>query len=87
MSFRESVFSVGFNQKTVKEDLFVKGKYVYPRWYLRGKTLEDSRKQITEADPKPLTCGASRPHLLTGRPVGPTCQPLLAMSVLHRLKD
>ena len=41
MSFGESVFSAGFNQKTAKEDLFVKGNHVNPRRYLCGKTLED----------------------------------------------
>ena len=30
MSFGESVFSAGFNQKTVKEDLIIKGKYIVP---------------------------------------------------------
>jgi hypothetical protein len=30
MSFDESVLSAGFNQKTIKEDLFVNGNHVYP---------------------------------------------------------
>ena len=63
MSFGESMTSVGFNQKIVKEDLFVKGNHVNPRWYLHRKTLEDSRGQITKADPETLTCGAGQPHL------------------------
>jgi hypothetical protein len=33
MSFGEYVFSAGFNQKTIKEDLFIKGNHVNPRWY------------------------------------------------------
>ena len=40
MSFGESVFSAGFNQKTAKEDLFIKANHVYPQWDRRGKTLE-----------------------------------------------
>jgi hypothetical protein len=80
MSFGESVFLVGFNQKTTKEDLFVKGNQSYPRWYLHMKTLEDSRRQITKAGHVCMTCGASQP-------MGPTCQPLHATSVLHYLKD
>ena len=80
MSFGESVFLAGFIQKTIKEDLFVKGNYRIPPCNQRGKTLEDSRKWITEAKLVPLTCGA-------GRPMGPPGQPPVAMSVLHRLKD
>jgi hypothetical protein len=43
MSFGKFVFLTGFNQKTPKEDLFVKGNHVNPRRYLGGKTLEDSK--------------------------------------------
>ena len=50
MSFGKSMFPIGLNQKTAKEDLIIKGKYGVPPWYLRGKTLEDSRRQITEAE-------------------------------------
>jgi hypothetical protein len=58
MNFYESVFSAGFNQKTAKEDLLIKGNYgILPRKQ-RGKTLEDSRRLSTEAEPMPLTCGA-----------------------------
>jgi hypothetical protein len=73
MSFGESIFSAGFNKKNPKEDLFVKGNHVIPLRKQRGKTLEDSRRRITEAKAKPLTCGASH----VGHPslVGPTCQP------------
>ena len=58
MSFDESVFSAGFNQKTVKEDLFVKGNYGIPSRKQRGNTLEDSRRFSTKVDPKGLPCGA-----------------------------
>ena len=63
MSFGESVFSVGFIQKTVKGDLFVKGNYGIPSCKQREKILEDSRRLSTEADPEGLPCGAGRPHL------------------------
>ena len=63
MSFGESVFLVGFNQKTAKDGLFVKGNHGIPPLKQRGKTLEDSRRLSTEAELVPLTCGASRPHL------------------------
>jgi hypothetical protein len=85
MSFGESMFLAGFNQKITKEDLFVKGNHAYLRWYLHGKTLEDSRGYSTEVGPEPLPCGASQPHLLASRPVGPSYQPSIAMSVLHCL--
>ena len=87
MSFDESVFAGGFIQKTVKEDLFVKANHVYPQRNWRGKTLEHSGRQPTKADLKGLTCGAGRPHLQAGRPMGPTCHPPLRMSVLHRILD
>ena len=80
MCFGESVFSVGFNQKTAKEDLFVKRNHEIPPRKQRGETLEDSRRRITKAEPEPLTSGA-------GQPMGSTWQPLVAMLVLHRLKD
>ena len=71
MSFGESVFSVGFIQKTTKEDLIVEGNYGIPPWHLRGKTLGGSRRKITEAGLDPLSCGA-------GWPVGGATQPLWA---------
>ena len=87
MSFDESVFPVGFNQKTAKEDLFVKGNYIIPSRNRHGKTLEDSRRWITKAKPVSLTCGAGQPHLEAAQPMGPPCQPPVAISVLHCLKD
>ena len=73
MSFGESVFLAGFNQKTAKEDLFIKGNYGITPRKQRGKTLEDSRRLSTKVEPVPLTCGASRPHLQAGWPLGPPC--------------
>jgi len=87
MSFCESVFPAGFNQKIAKEDLFVKENRVIPQDKQRGKTLEDSRRQITKAEPEPLPGGTGRSHMQAGRSVGPTWHPLVAMSVLHRFKD
>jgi hypothetical protein len=86
MSFDEFMFSARFNQKTAKEDLFVKENQAYPRWYLCGKTLEDSRAHSTKAGPMPLPCGASQPHYQADRPMGPTWRSLFAMLVLHHLK-
>ena len=63
MSFGQSMFSTGFNQKNAKEDLFVKGNHGIPPRKQCGKTLEDSRRLSTEADPEGLPCGAGRPHL------------------------
>jgi len=40
ISFGESVLSVGFNQKTAKEDLFIKGNYGIPLRKQSEKTLE-----------------------------------------------
>ena len=57
MSFGESVFSAGFNQKTVKGDLFVKGNHGIPLQEQRGKVPKDSRRLSTEARLDPLTYG------------------------------
>jgi hypothetical protein len=56
------VFLAGFNQKTAKEDLFIKGNYRIPPCKQRGKTLEDYRRLSIEAKAKPLTCGVG-PHM------------------------
>ena len=80
MSFGESMFAGGFNQKPIKGDLFVKVNHIYSRRYQLGKTLEHSRWQPTEANLEGMTCGA-------GWPTDPTCQPLLRTSVLHSLID
>jgi hypothetical protein len=69
MSFGEFVFSVGFIQKTIKEDLFIKGNYgILPRKQ-HGKTLEDSRRLSTEDDSERLTWGG-QPAPPAGRPAG-----------------
>jgi hypothetical protein len=80
MSFYESVFPTGFNQKTAKEDLFVKVNYgILPRKQ-RGKTLEDSRRLSTEAEPMPLTCGAGQPTYMAAALWGPhVSSPLLCL--------
>ena len=61
MSFGESMFPAGFNQKIAKEELIIKGKYGVLPWYLRGKTLEGSRSHVTKAKGHPLTGGAAEP--------------------------
>ena len=63
MSFGESVFSVGFIQKTVKGDQFVKGNYRITPLKQRGKILEDSKRLSTEADHEGLPCGPDKTHL------------------------
>ena len=78
MSFDESVFPAGFNQKTAKEDLIVKGKHGIPPWYLCGKTLEGSRSHVTKAEDQRMTCGAAQP--LVGPPISQ-----LPMLVSHHL--
>jgi hypothetical protein len=85
MSFGESVISAGFNQKIVKADLHVRVNYAIPPWNQRGKVPEDSRGLHTEARGEALPCRAGRPHLQATQPLGATCQPLIAMSISHRL--
>ena len=87
MSFGESMFSVGFNQKPIKEDLFIKRNHGIPPRNQRGKTLEDSRRQITEAGHMSLTCGATRPHLEVDQPLWAPPVSLVIMLALHCLKD
>ena len=78
MSFGESMFSAGFNQKTIKGDLFIKVNHGIPPWDQRGKVPEDSRRLSTKVGLDPLTCGAAQP--LWAPPVT-----LFVMSFLHRL--
>ena len=78
MSFGESIFSTGLIQKTVKVDLHVRFNCAYPQRNGHQKTLEDSRGLHTEAEGKTPLGGAARP-------LGPTYQPLVVMSVLHSL--
>ena len=85
MSFSESVFLAGFNQKTAKEDLIVEGKYGIPPRYLCGKALEGSRSHVTEEEHQRMTCGAAWPHYQAAQPlVGPPISQL-PMSVSHCL--
>jgi hypothetical protein len=85
MSFGESMFLAGFNQKNVKEDLFVKRNHEILPHNWHGKTLEDSRRLSTKAEAKPLPGGAGWPHLEAAWPLGVPPISLLAMLVLHRL--
>ena len=84
MSFGESVFPAGFNQKTIKGDLFIKGNRGIPPWDQCGKVSEDSRRLSTKAGLDPLTCGASQPHLEAARSLWAPPIILFVMSVLHR---
>jgi len=61
MSFGEFVFPTGFNLKTAKEDLNIKGKYGFPPWHLCGKALEGSRSHVTEVEGEMPLDGAGRP--------------------------
>jgi hypothetical protein len=58
ISFGESVFPAGFNQKTAKEDLFVKRNHGNTPQELHGKTLEDSKRLSTGAGHETLPGGA-----------------------------
>ena len=75
MSFGESMFRAGFNQKIAKEDLFIKGNHGIPLRNRHGKTLEDSRRLSTKAGHMSLTC-------MLPAPMGPTCQPRCYVSSL-----
>jgi hypothetical protein len=87
MSFCESVFPAGFNQKITNEDLFVKGNYGIPPRNQRGKVPEDSRRLSTKGDHMSLTCGAAWPHCQAAQPlVGPPIS-LFATLVLHHLLE
>ena len=85
MIFGESLFPVGFNHKTVKEDLFIKGNHRIPQRDQCGKVLEDSRRLSTEAGLDPLTCGDGRPHLEAAWPLWAPCIILFVMLVLFRI--
>ena len=87
MSFGESVFLAGFIQKTIKGGLFVKGNYGTPPRNQRGKTLENSRRRITEAGLAPLPCGDDWPVGEAARPLWAPPVSLLRMSVPYHLKD
>ena len=85
MSFGESVFLAGFNQKAAKEDLIIKGKYGVLPQYLHGKTLEGSRSHVTEAEGHPLTGGAAWPLGGAAQPLWIPLVSQLHMAVSHCL--
>ena len=62
MSFGESIFSVGFIQKTIKADLDVRLNRAYPQQKQPQKVLEDSRGHHTEAEGEAPPGGVSQPH-------------------------
>jgi hypothetical protein len=77
MSFDESVFLAGFNQKTKKDDQNVKYNQTYPRRKLLQKVPEDTRGHHTAVDPERMTCRVGRPHHHAAQsPVEPICQEL-----------
>ena len=78
MSFGESVFSAGFNEKTVKGDLHVKGKIRIPTRNQLQKVPEESGGLHAKVEAERLPSGATRPT--RGPPIS-----LVAMSVSHRL--
>ena len=80
MSFGESEFSAVFIQKTIKVDQDVRFNHAYPQRKQPQKVPEDSRGLHTEAKGEASLGGA-------GQPLGPTCQPPVAMLVLHHLLD
>ena len=61
MSFGEYVHAGGFNKKTIKVDLFIKVNHVYLQRNQLGKTLEHSRRQLTEDRAKRLIGGLAGP--------------------------
>ena len=63
MSFGESMFVGGFNQKTINVDPIVRLNHNYPRQKQLQKTLEDSKRQITKVEGRWLLGGAGLPHL------------------------
>jgi hypothetical protein len=61
MSFDEFIFSVGFTQKTAKEDLNIKRYHGIILWCIHGKVPEDSTPrqgsrayQVGPAGPTPV---------------------------------
>ena len=79
------MFSVGFNQKIVKGDLFVKGNHESPPRDQCGKVPEESRRLSTKAGLDPLTYGAAWPHREAAWPLWAPPINLFVMSVLHHL--
>ena len=61
MSFDESVFSIGFIQKTVKVDLHIRINHAYPPRNGHQKVTGDSKGHHTEAGAVGLACPTCRP--------------------------
>ena len=85
MSFGESVFSAGFNQKTVRVGLHVRFNCAYPPRNGHYKVLEDTRGHHVEVERQRLPGRAGQPHPQAARPLGPPVGLRVAMSILHRL--
>ena len=85
MSFGESIFLEGFNQKTVKRDLFVKGNHGIPPRDQHGKVPKDSRRLSTEAGLDPLKCGVGMHHIEASQPLWAPPVILFVMLVPHCL--
>ena len=83
MSFGEFLFSAGFILKTIKVDLDVRLNRAYPQRERPQKVPEDSRGHHTKAEGEVSPGGGGQ----VGRSLGPTSQPPVVMSVLHRLLD
>jgi hypothetical protein len=62
MSFGEFMFSAGFTQKTIKEDLNIKRYHGIILWRIHRKVPEDTRGLHTEAKFESLPGGAAQPH-------------------------
>jgi hypothetical protein len=62
MSFGEFIFSIGFTQKTTKEDLNIKRYHGIILWRIHGKVTKDTRGLHIEAWLESLPDGASQPH-------------------------
>ena len=67
-SFGESIFSIGFFQKTVKVDLHIRFNCAYPQRNKHQKFPEDSRGLHTEAEGDMLPSGAAQPYLQASHP-------------------
>jgi hypothetical protein len=81
MSFGEFIFSMGFIQKTAKEDLNIKKYRWIILWCIHRKVLEDIRGLHTKAGLESLPGGADRPHpCATGPPMVESHHELLEYS-------
>jgi len=81
------MFIAGLIEKTIKEALNDRINHAYPWQNLHQNDLEVTRGHHNMIEGKAPPGGATWPHLQVGQPRGPIGQPLLMMSVLHRLRD